>query len=168
MKFFMYVVAGMFFLSCLQPLMAQSCTAPECRQFDFWIGEWELSWTDKEGNPVTGKNTIKAILDSCVIQEEFTGPSFRGMSVSVYNLRESIWQQTWVDNNGGYLDFTGGFTDGKMVFSRTADLPNGQRLQRMTWYNITTDSLDWDWEISDDNGVTWNLAWRIHYRRESD
>ncbi len=168
MRCFWSIFVALVVFTGLQPLMAQKCAAPECRQFDFWIGEWELSWTDKEGNPVTGKNTIKAILDSCVIQEEFIGPSFRGISVSVYNIRKSIWQQTWVDNNGGYLDFTGKFTGDNMVLSRTADLPTGKRLQRMTWYNITTDRLDWDWEISDDNGMTWNLAWRIHYRRKSD
>ncbi len=90
------------------------------------------------------------------------------MSVSVYNKRKGIWQQTWVDNGGGYLDFTGGVAADKMVLSRIAETPKGKQLQRMTWYNITADSLDWDWEISDNDGQTWNLAWRIHYRRHSD
>jgi len=149
-----------------QQVAAQACNATECRQFDFWLGNWELSWTNKEGQPVTGKNSIAAILDSCVIREDFSGPGFRGMSVSVYNKRQGKWQQTWVDNNGGYLDFAGEFSNGKMVLARAAETPQGKRLQRMTWYNITPDSLDWDWELSDDAGKTWNLAWRIHYRRE--
>lgn len=145
---------------------AQKCDAPECRAFDFWTGEWDLTWSGKDGQTVTGKNLVRAILDSCVIEENFTGPDLRGKSVSVFNKRRGIWQQTWVDNNGGYLDFTGGFSGGKMVLSRSADTPQGKRLQRMTWYNIAPDSLDWNWEISADEGATWKLAWHIHYRRK--
>ncbi|HBX66640.1 MAG TPA: hypothetical protein DEG32_10965, partial [Balneolaceae bacterium] len=39
--------------------------------FDFWVGEWELSWTDNQGNPGAGTNTIEKVLDDVVIQENF-------------------------------------------------------------------------------------------------
>ena len=32
------------------------------------------------------------------------------------------------------------------------------RRQRMTFYNITQDSLDWDWEGSGDGGATWGTV----------
>ena len=45
------------------------CSAPEARQFDFWLGEWDLTW-GKDGR---GKNVITSIYDGCVIQERFDG-----------------------------------------------------------------------------------------------
>jgi hypothetical protein len=104
--------------------------APGARQFDFWLGEWDLTWA--EGGK--GTNCIRAIMDDHVILEQFDGSPtvpFQGMSVSTYNSQLGKWQQTWVDNQGNYLDFTGGCQDGKMILSRTARV-NGQDItQRM-------------------------------------
>lgn len=142
------------------------CSAPECRQFDFWIGEWELSWDNGDNGQATGTNTISAILDSCVIQEQFDGGSFKGMSVSVYNPTKEQWEQTWVDNAGNYMAFTGGMDGERMILSQEAEI-DGQRVQRrMVFYNIEQHQFDWDWEVSYDNGQTWELRWRIHYQRK--
>lgn len=146
------------------PVLAQEKkpTLPaEARQFDFWVGTWDLTW---EGGK--GTNTITAILDSAVIQEDFEGGDFKGKSVSVFNRHTQKWQQTWVDNAGGYLDFVGGFEDGKMIFKRTATRDGVAFLQRMIWYNIQKDALDWNWERSDDGGKTWKVLWQIHYARK--
>jgi len=162
-----------FSIICAAVLFAQDdqkkpCSAPECRQFDFWTGQWDLTWLDKNGKEMHGSNTITAILDSCAIQEQFDGNpamSFRGMSLSVYDTKNAVWRQTWVDNNGGYLDFTGGLQENSMVLSRKT-LQNGKEVwQRMRWYEIRRDALKWDWEISDDGGETWQLRWRIYYKR---
>ncbi len=83
---------------------------------------------------------------------------------TVRNLNE--WKQTWVDNQGGYLDFTGNFNNNKMILHRSAIDKNGNKfMQRMIYYNITENSFDWNWEISKDNGKTWNSRWQIHYSR---
>jgi hypothetical protein len=135
----------------------------EARQFDFWLGEWDLTWGEGE----RGTNHISLILDGMVIQEEFDGPSIslKGLSVSTFNTRLGQWQQTWVDNSGGYLDFSGGFADGKMILSREADVEGKPIMQRMVFYNIAEDELDWNWERSGDGGETWQLVWHIHYQR---
>ena len=52
---------------------------------------------------------------------------FKGMSVSVHNAITDLWQQTWVDNNGGYLDFTGGFQNEVMTLSREVER-EGQKI----------------------------------------
>jgi hypothetical protein len=149
--------------------------APEARQFDFWLGEWGLSWPgEQSGLPAgqigRGTNAITAILDSAVIQENFVDSApkgLRGMSFSVYNQRLGKWQQTWVDNQSGYLDFTGEFKDGKMILSRKATTRDGKQImQRMVWHNITRDQLDWNWEASQDGGKTWKVNWQIHYMRK--
>jgi len=143
------------------------CTSVECRQFDFWVGDWSLKWTNAEGKELAGNNRIQSILNGCVIEENFEDPvgKFQGKSVSVFNKGTQQWQQTWVDNNGSYLDFVGEFKDGKMVLARKATREGKEFLQRMVWYNIAADTLDWNWERSDDNGNTWKLLWKIHYKR---
>jgi len=68
----------------------------------------------------------------------------------------------------GYLDFVGGMDGDKMILSRIAKTDTSEFLQRMMFYNITADSLDWNWERSDDKGKTWKLTWQIKYRRKSN
>lgn len=134
---------------------------PEGRQFDFWLGCWELRW-EPDGQ---GVNRIVSILDDQVILERFDGrPSIplTGMSVSVYDPAAGLWRQTWVDSDGQYLDFTGGMDDERMVLARRrAD----GRLQRMVWSDITAETLRWSWEHSDDDGRRWTVAWAMDYRR---
>ena len=147
-----------------------SCSSPEAKQFDFWVGNWKAEWQNKDGSKSEGSNTIKKILGGCVVEENFNGNPgipLEGKSFSVYNSRSKMWQQTWVDNQGGYLDFTGKYENGKMILSREATLKDGKSiLQRMVYYNIEKSKFDWDWEISRDKGKTWELKWRIYYTRK--
>jgi hypothetical protein len=141
------------------------CEQAEARQFDFWLGNWDLTW----GEEGRGTNRISLILDGCVIQEEFDGTpsiSLKGVSISTFNAALGKWQQTWVDNSGGYLDFTGGFVDGKMILSREAIVQEKPIKQRMVFYNIAENELDWNWERSDDDGESWQVVWHIHYQRK--
>jgi hypothetical protein len=146
------------------------CAASEQHQFDFWVGEWDASWPgSKAGEIQHGSNSIRRVLDGCVVEENFSGGSdmhLRGRSLSIYDIRSHKWKQTWVDNEGGYLDFTGEFKNGQMVLAREAVRPDGSHtLQRMVYKSITTDEFDWSWESSKDNGKTWQVVWPIHYRR---
>ena len=159
----------------IQPIFAQDadqknskCDCTECHQFDFWIGKWKVEWTNSDGSKSEGTNTVNLILDGCVIEENFDGnPAmpFRGKSVSVYNKTQNFWQQTWVDNSGAYLLFTGAMQDDKMVVSRTTESSNGMVIQRMVFYNIKKDSFEWNWESSTDDGKNWILNWKINYSR---
>jgi hypothetical protein len=148
------------------------CTAAEQKQFDFWVGEWQLTWPgEKSGEVVHGTNSIKRILDGCVVQENFSGQEamhLRGTSVSIFDLRASLWKQTWVDNEGGYLDFKGQFQNAEMILQREGVAQNGEKiLQRMVWKNIRPNELDWSWEASHDGGKTWQVQWPIHYKRKA-
>jgi hypothetical protein len=71
-----------------------------------------------------------------------------------------------VDNNGSYLDFTGTFEDGKMILVRDAVVRGEKCKQRMIWYNIEESQFDWNWERSDDGGITWRTLWQIKYTRK--
>ncbi len=147
------------------------CTTVEQKQFDFWVGEWDLSWPgQKPGEVGRGTNSIKRILDGCVVQESFSGQAahLRGTSVSTFDATAGKWKQTWVDNEGGYLDFAGGLKDGDFILQREASGKNGTKfLQRMVWKNISANELDWSWEASRDGGKSWRVQWPIHYKRKS-
>ncbi len=136
-------------------------------QFDFWLGNWELTWGDNG----RGTNEISRILDGRIIQENFSSipddesPPFLGISVSAYDAPNNQWRQTWVDNQGAYLDFVGRFQDGKMILSRDVIVQDKPVKQRMVWFNISDDSFDWAWERSEDDGRSWQTIWPIHYTR---
>ena len=160
------------------PLFAQTtstpaptpCEASQQKHFDFWIGEWDLTWPgEKAGEVGHGTNSIKRIIEGCVVQENFSGGDsmhLRGISLSTFDSRSGRWKQTWVDNEGGYLDFVGEFKDGQMILQREA-IRNGEKiLQRMVWKNISSNELDWSWEASRDGGKTWQVNWPIHYKRK--
>lgn len=131
-------------------------------QFDFWLGEWEVTW----GEDGKGTNRIERILGGKVVQENFHGGDLHGLSLSAYDTERGLWCQTWVDNNGSYLDFTGKFEDEKMILSRDAVVKGETCKQRMVWYNIEMNRFDWNWERSDDGGVTWRVVWLIKYTRK--
>lgn len=154
-----------------QTSASNPCAAPEQKQLEFWVGEWDLSWPAQEqGKLDHGTNSIHRLLDSCVVQESFSGESamhLRGMSVSIFDMRAHKWKQTWVDNEGGYLDFVGELKDGQMILARNAVRPDGTPVvQRMVFKNITPNEFDWSWEASTDGGKTWTVNWPIHYKRK--
>lgn len=159
-----------FFTTIKAQEMEKPCTHPEASQLDFWLGEWNAEWTNADGTKGSGTNRITKVLGSCAVQENFSTSdnSFIGLSLSVYNPILKKWQQTWVDNNGAYMDFTGEYADGKMTLGREAVLKDGSKaLTRMVFHNITRESFDWNWESSKDNGATWKLMWQVKYTRKS-
>lgn len=133
-------------------------------QFDFWIGDWNLTW----GDNLRGTNRIRSILDGKVIQENFESEGadkLIGLSVSVYNPIDQKWRQTWVDNQGSYLDFVGEQQGDKMILQRKAVVKDQPVIQRMVWYDIEAERFTWNWERSDDEGQTWKVMWKIDYAR---
>ena len=146
------------------------CAVAEQQQLNFWVGEWELTWPGNQPGEVQhGTNSIRHILDGCIVEENFSGGAdmpLRGKSVSVFDTPSGKWKQTWVDNQAAYLDFVGEFKDGQMILGREVTRPDGSKaLQRMVFKNIKSDSFDWSWEASKDAGKTWQVAWQIHYQR---
>jgi hypothetical protein len=141
------------------------CSQPECRQFDFWLGQWDLHYNDT----AHATNHIVKDLNGCVIEEQFNDPNqkFSGRSWSVYNPASHQWQQTWVDNQGGYIVLTGAFQNDTMaLYAESKKQQDGTiSRKRMLYYNIRANSLDWNWETTADDGNSWKVLWKIHYSR---
>ena len=134
------------------------------RQFDFWLGEWDLAWGDGEH----GTNSIYLDFDDRVIVESFDGrPSIelQGMSISTYDEATGFWRQTWVDNSGTYLAFQGEYQDEVMDLRTKREVDGRIALMRMLWSDIRHDSLTWRWQRSFDRGREWETLWEIAYTR---
>ena len=141
-----------------------ACDAPEWRQFDFWVGDWDLTY----GDGGKGRNRITKILDGCAILEEFAGApgtTLHGKSFSTFDRGARRWKQAWVDNTGSYLDFTGGMEGDRMILSRDAEREGRRFRQRMIFTDIKAQSLKWLWQRSDDDGASWKTLWEIDYKR---
>jgi len=150
------------------------CAGTEFRQFDFWLGEWNLTWPaeqtgGKEGDVGTGTNAILPLFDGCGVEESFstTDGSFQGRSFSIYDQRSGMWKQTWVDNQGGYLSFRGSYANNTMELRTETEEREGETVvQRMVFRSITPESLKWDWQGSRDGGQNWNDLWNVTYERK--
>jgi len=156
------------------PAIAQqsspSCDTEAHALMNFWIGEWDLTWTNADSTDAHGTNTITRTYDDCVIHESFAHESgFEGMSMSVLDRRTSQWRQTWVDSQSAFLLFTGSQLENDEMEFRSAqftDQQGIQRINRMTWRNVTDDAFDWHWQTSTDDGATWTDMWVINYTRK--
>jgi hypothetical protein len=134
--------------------------ACDARDFDFWIGEWNVTIKTPKGT-ARGTNSIRPTLAGCVIEEEFhaEGPEEPWSGRSFSRFSDGRWRQTWVDDQGAYLAFDGGLEGGKMILYGEA------RRSRMVFADIRRDGLVWTWEKSADGGATWNLEMTIDYVR---
>lgn len=136
---------------------------------DFWIGNWEVSWPEGDGQG-SGINKVEKILDNTTVLENFevlVGQSkgMKGKSLSAYSAVDNCWKQSWVDNQNTFLNFTAEIVDGNPSFSTDIVQLGLPVTQRMVFKDITDDGFIWDWESSSDEGVSWTSYWTITYKR---
>ena len=142
---------------------------PENRQFDFWLGEWNVSTT--QGAVPSGNSKIELILEDCVVQENWKSldSPYAGKSYNIYNASLKRWEQYWVDNVGGNIFFYGGLKDGVMDYW-TDDLPqpDGTKLKRhLQFFKLGPDSVRQFSQGSSDGGKSWQVEYDFTYIRKS-
>jgi len=138
------------------------CDTPEYRQFDFWIGRWEVTGPDGR---VAGRNSITRELDGCVIHERWEGGGVRGESFNIWDRARRQWHQTWVSSQGTLLMLDGGLRHGVMQMTGESGPPDRRILNRITWTPGADGSVRQLWEISADDGATWRVVFDGSYRR---
>ena len=149
---------------------AAPCAPPEYRQFDFWVGNWDVK--DPSGQ-VVGTNRITREYDGCVVQEhwEARGPQKQiGSSFNTYFPAARRWHQTWVDSTGGFLLLDGGMAEGSMVLN--GDMParkgTGMVHHRIAFTPNANGTVRQLWEVSRDGGKTWAVSFDGTYVRKAD
>jgi len=139
--------------------------AAENRQFDFWIGDWQVSTL--EGN-TAGHNTITRENGDCWIHESWKSAiSGTGQSFNFYNKTTKKWHQTWVDDQGDIAEYDGNFESGAMRFEGYRQGPNGTRVPaRLTFTPLPDGRVRQLGEASTDGGKTWTVEYDFYYARQ--
>lgn len=152
------------------PSATTACDSAQHRQFDFWLGRWEV--TGPAGK-LAGRSRIESILGGCVLLENWDSPSgVSGKSFNIFNATTDRWEQFWVDNSGSRLHLSGGMQEGSMVLQgvqEKADAATGiTQRERITWTPKADGSVRQHWETSTDDGKTWQTSFDGLYRHPRD
>jgi len=140
------------------------CDAPERRQFDFWVGRWQVSPTGSR--KVVAASVIESLYGGCAIRENWMPiGQVGGGSLSSYVRGDRAWKQTWVDSSGSRAEFTGGWNGQSMVLTGPWPLPNRTRIVRMTYTPNSDGSVRQAGEDSFDGGRTWQPSFDFTYRK---
>jgi hypothetical protein len=149
------------------PAKAPPCSKAEHRQFDFWIGDWDV--VNPKGEPA-GTNVIKPILGGCVLHESWVGKgNFTGQSFNAYDAARGRWHQTWVDMSGGVLMLDGSFENGAMTLSDkdVAGKKDANAINEISWTPNADGSVRQHWRVSKDGGKTWTTSFDGKYVRSA-
>ena len=120
------------------------CDRPEHRQFDYWVGEWDVRPAGQpESAPTPLGNVVRLEDAGCVVTEHWTTPRMTGRSVNLFDRTRGEWHQTWVDSTGGLHEYWGAANaGGDLVFygSTPAATPgNARQTVRLTFFNLGPD-----------------------------
>jgi hypothetical protein len=146
------------------PEPSAACAAPQNRQFDFWLGEWDLVGADGKKS---AEDKVVSILGGCAIQENWTGvKSGQGLSLSAYDPATRHWHQTLMDDSGAVLKLEGEFADGKMILvgQRPSQKDKGVTItHRIAWNLMPDHRVHQYWEASTTGGRTWKPVFEGTY-----
>ncbi len=145
---------------------AKGCDSPESRQFDFWVGRWQVSTTQQPDRHVAD-SLIEKLYGGCAIRENWAPLKGNdGGSLSSYVADAKAWRQTWVDAAGARVDFGGGWNGQAMVLTGLWPQPgHPTQLTRMTYTLRPDGAVRQQGETSDDQGRTWSASFDFLYRR---
>ncbi len=147
-----------------------SCNSSENRQFDFWIGDWDIqqkilnidgTWLETKAH-----TSVRSILNGCALEEHWEGDvkffwsgmqnikHMKGFSIRCFNPKEKKWIIHWLDNNSLNMGtgVSGNFKNGKGEFFSESNNANGNNITRIIFSNITENSVHWDLAFSKDDG----------------
>lgn len=152
----------------VMPQRPAGCTSAESRQFDFWLGEWDVS---PGQSPVIVAESVITLHDQgCVILENWR--PFRnahGHSINAYDVINEKWRQTWVDASGRITQYAGA-QDGDGVM-RLDNLGSGlgdgrpTERRRMNFARVDENTVRQWGERYDEAAQVWNTEWAFLYRR---
>jgi hypothetical protein len=157
-------LAGGASVGMAQEAPAPGCSGSQAREFDFWIGRWEVT---EKGRPA-GVNSIERILDGCALLENWTGAGgSSGKSLNFFDAADGQWHQTWIDGSGGALFLAGKFTNGamRMEGTRPASAKQPATRHRITWTPNADGTVRQLWESAPLDVEQWSVLFDGTYTR---
>lgn len=140
------------------------CAEGPYRQFDFWIGEWDVS--DAEGK-TAGVNRIANEANGCVLVERWSSAAGgSGQSLNYYDPAAGKWKQLWV-GLGILLHMEGGPHEAGMRLEGPLQYLGQDRITilRGTWTPMADKRVRQHFEESQDGGATWTTWFDGYYTR---
>jgi hypothetical protein len=149
------------------------CTASQYREFDFWLGDWEVKSATGQA---LGRNRISKKHGGCVVVEEWESANGgSGSSFNIYDQPTKQWHQFWVDasgtnwlssdKQGNPVTLRGGIRDGAMVMSSHPDTLPSIGQTRVTFRPLPDGRVRQTFEGSTDGGKTWTVSFDGFYSK---
>lgn len=140
----------------------EPCTAAAHRQFDFWVGSWNMT----NGAQSAGENFITSEPGGCAVFENYVTATnlSPGRSVSFYNPHTNRWYQTYIDA-GGNMVLLGStqVSDGSLVMDSPAQ---GQAWTRTSWTREAGGNVRQVISSTTNGGTSFNVVYDLVYRRK--
>jgi hypothetical protein len=139
------------------------CDAPQYRQFDFWVGDWDVTVKGK----AAGTNSITVEESGCLIHEHWSGAGgLTGQSFNFYNREDDKWHQVWVSSGGDVLNLAGRYADGVLTYQGVTREPDGRQVDHRLSFHANPDgTVRQRWETSSGGGSTWTTVFDGLYRK---
>ena len=138
-----------------------ACSAPEYRQFDFFVGHWDAYDADAP-DKLVARNDVKIVLDGCVIYEDYKqDDGLHGESYSLYDSARGVWHQSWVTNHGQLLLMDGGLRDDAMTFEGEQKGKDGKPVRLRAVWKPQGKNVRETATRSSDGGKTWQPLFDI-------
>lgn len=173
--------AALFAPAAGQVRRAEWCPEPEARQFDFWLGEWDVqNHNSRPGSDqwfVTGRatNRVYTVVGGCAVVEHWRGYAWPaaghvvGFSVRAYDPAAEQWDLVLLWPMGAPQRFgnpEGRFEDGRGDFYSRFVNPQGDSvISRLSFWKIEAGSFQWNNAYSRDGGTSWDSTWIMEQRR---
>ena len=169
----------LLFLALPVSLAAQGACQGESRQFDFWIGEWDVLNRNRPAEDSrwydTGTATARVypVVAGCGLVEHWRGHAYGdflvGFSLQAFNPQLGQWDLVLLWPNSGpgrFGELAGGFRHSRGEFySRGLTAEGDTTITRFTFSDVTPNSLRWQDGLSTDAGLSWNSSWIQEFTR---
>lgn len=142
------------------------CPAPEYRQFDFWLGDWDTFEVVGDTTTSTARARVDLIAGGCAVHELYEQTDgLIGDSILSFDPVRKVWQQTWVTNGDGLMVLTGAFKDGAVTLEGEYHTKSGKNLpHRITWKREGSGVRE-SAVLSKDGGKTWEPAFDVLFKK---
>lgn len=147
-----------------QPPPPAGCDSAEHKQFDFWVGKWDVYRSDTD--QLVASSLVEKLYGGCAVRENWmpiggTG----GGSLNSWRPAEGKWRQTWTDTGNNWNEYAGGMDGGLMVLTGSSVNPAGAaKPVRMTYEAKPDGSVVQTGYQSADEGKSWTLNYQFVYR----
>lgn len=129
------------------------------RQFDFWIGEWDVHTERNRTKGTPARSRIREVSSGCAVVEEYRNPwGQTATSLSSFDDASRQWRQVLVDDRGRVTVLSGHFEHGQIVLYDEGS--NGTR--RVTWTPQPDGTVRQRGEASTD-GASWRTTFDALY-----